>query len=600
MEAIVCHRAAPGDRIAQACVRRPVLFQGRKVDFRLYLAVRSFEGREAYLFRRFYGRVANNVYSLEPDQAHDHHTHFTVSCYDPDEAVRSQQLMVPYDDLVAELESQGLDVAGIKSQLHDLAHNLLAAGSYQIGSWPRSRAVYGLDVLLEQGRAARLRAVVDASEPAEGDVEQLRSAVMAVLAAGKDGSASSAEADVQDVLHITSKLWNKCVETKDPNGKAPRWQLQLRQLASDLLSMLKEAELPAGWLTVPFKLYFQMLRLMAAAYLKIGNAALALQCVQGQRMLPPRLAEQCSVQYQALQSFLQLDRIQDAEKELQAILSNQDASKALCLDALSAVSKQHCTSALHSAIDMVLNRFTDDPAFVCSLANVLLSSVDKVGAESEGADQLTLMAVGKEAVLNLLNNGDAGARAKEGIFSLLWNRGTEHFQAKAYSAAADMYAAALLYATADGDKAQTARQLALCHLGADQSSKSLDYVAIAEKSQPGGISTAFIRFKVATQEAYSAGASAVVNYIELSDYFNQASRHMAEVGAAHFFGDDDGRPRDLEWFATMAWNTGREAGLAGDFMSSAVLFGACADFYSAHPVKDVANCGRQKVRDPVI
>ena len=35
MQAIVCHRTARGDRIVQACVRRPVLFQGRKVDLRV-------------------------------------------------------------------------------------------------------------------------------------------------------------------------------------------------------------------------------------------------------------------------------------------------------------------------------------------------------------------------------------------------------------------------------------------------------------------------------------------------------------------------------------------------------------------------------------
>lgn len=80
----------------------------------------------------------------------------------------------------------------------------------------------------------------------------------------------------------------------------------------------------------------------------------------------------------------------------------------------------------------------------------------------EEADQLTLMVVGKEAVLSLLNTvsnlnsafvlhascfympgfiasildsphaiimqADAGAKTKEGIFALLWNRGSEHFQ----------------------------------------------------------------------------------------------------------------------------------------------------------------------------
>ena len=55
------------------------------------------------------------------------------------------------------------------------------------------------------------------------------------------------------------------------------------------------------------------------------------------------------------------------------------------------------------------------------------------------------------------------------------------------------------------------------------------------------------------------------------------------------------RLRNLEWFAATAWNSGREAGLSGDCMSSAVLFGACADFYSAHPIKDASNLGKQKV-----
>ena len=53
----------------------------------------------------------------------------------------------------------------------------------------------------------RLLGVVDAPEPAEGDVEQLRSAVVAVLAADRDSTAPHEPADLQDVLHITSKLW---------------------------------------------------------------------------------------------------------------------------------------------------------------------------------------------------------------------------------------------------------------------------------------------------------------------------------------------------------------------------------------------------------
>ena len=53
----------------------------------------------------------------------------------------------------------------------------------------------------------RLHRVVDAPEPAKGDMEQLRSAIVAVLAADRDSAAPHEPADLQDVLHITSKLW---------------------------------------------------------------------------------------------------------------------------------------------------------------------------------------------------------------------------------------------------------------------------------------------------------------------------------------------------------------------------------------------------------
>ena len=286
-----------------------------------------------------------------------------------------------------------------------------------------------------------------------------------------------------------------------------------------------------------------------------------------------------------------------------------------------------------------------------------------------------------------------------------------------------MYGAALIHAAAAMDRAQTARQLSLCHLGVGDHSKcvlscslllpqvhspiqardatysehnntrALDYIDIAEQSQPGTINAALIRFKVllamgngdaamqqlercmacsdfepiyltvraglhswhgcahrspssarphehamraqvATQEAYSVGATAVVkcsllkqyelatssaapqdgckpghestvlrgligislqsleskaeprcqeqgqqeqgaaaadaaapapkmhasgkggsregpascSYVEVSGYFNQASRRMLEVGAASFYGDDDVRQALPAWF----------------------------------------------------
>ena len=51
------------------------------------------------------------------------------------------------------------------------------------------------------------------------------------------------------------------------------------------------------------------------------------------------------------------------------------------------------------------------------------------------------------------------------MYTLLCNRGTHHFIAKAYSACTQLYAAALMYAGPPA-KATLARQLSLAYMGA--------------------------------------------------------------------------------------------------------------------------------------
>ena len=62
----------------------------------VYLVVRSFADKDAYLYRSWYGRVANKAYSgdMSASQA-DWEQHFTVACYDDDPEVSSQQVMRP-------------------------------------------------------------------------------------------------------------------------------------------------------------------------------------------------------------------------------------------------------------------------------------------------------------------------------------------------------------------------------------------------------------------------------------------------------------------------------------------------------------------------
>jgi len=126
--------------------------------------------------------------------------------------------------------------------------------------------VSALAPLLEAAKG-RLPRVIDVPAPSESDLALLRDAVTSALLAGKDTGQKHAKTDLQDILHITSKLWvrspcaqvipaghvqdmarqgstkvgclaqNKCVNTKNLVGQAPGWQLQLRQLARHILEL---------------------------------------------------------------------------------------------------------------------------------------------------------------------------------------------------------------------------------------------------------------------------------------------------------------------------------------------------------------------------
>ena len=72
---------------------------------------------------------------------------------------------------------------------------------------------------------------------------------------------------------------------------------------------------------------------------------------------------------------VQLERPEQAGAELQALVSHEDCSADLCLDALSAVIQGSCCSALKPAADIVLERFAGDGTApqhkVCALLNAL-------------------------------------------------------------------------------------------------------------------------------------------------------------------------------------------------------------------------------------
>eukprot|EP00884_Botryococcus_braunii_P010241 jgi/Botrbrau1/19218/Bobra.0077s0118.1 len=146
---LLAYRQAPGgDRVVQKYVLRPILYDGRKFDVRVCILVKSFNPLDAYLYRNWHVRCANKPYSLDRESLTDFETHFTVACYDDDAAVREAQLVVKRAEASQQLQQQGVDIDFFEERLQDMARDLVLAASYNIGSWPRSRALYGCDVMV--------------------------------------------------------------------------------------------------------------------------------------------------------------------------------------------------------------------------------------------------------------------------------------------------------------------------------------------------------------------------------------------------------------------------------------------------------------------
>ena len=72
-----------------------------------------------------------------------------------------------------------------------------------------------------------------------------------------------------------------------------------------------------------------------------------------------------------------------------------------------------------------------------------------------------------------LQDSATAKRHRKMLYTMLCNRGTHHFIAKAYAACTQLYAAALMYA-APPARATLARQLALAYMGAQNLARCHD------------------------------------------------------------------------------------------------------------------------------
>ncbi|CAH9122036.1 unnamed protein product [Cuscuta epithymum] len=134
-----------GPKVCQKYIEHPALFKGRKFDLRYIILVRSINPLEIFLTDVFWVRLANNTYSLDKHSLDEYETHFTVMNY----RGRLDHLNTP--DFVNEFELEHkVKWNDIHMRVRSMIRSVFesAASVHPEMHHPRSRAMYGVDVML--------------------------------------------------------------------------------------------------------------------------------------------------------------------------------------------------------------------------------------------------------------------------------------------------------------------------------------------------------------------------------------------------------------------------------------------------------------------
>ncbi|PON41304.1 Tubulin--tyrosine ligase-like protein [Parasponia andersonii] len=142
-----------GPKICQKYIENTALFNGKKFDLRYIVLVRSIKPLELFLSDVFWVRLANNPYSLEKHSFFEYETHFTVMNYrgrlnhkNTPEFVKEfeQEHQVKWIDIHERVKGMIRSVFEAAAVVHPEMHN------------PTSRAIYGVDVMLDSSFQPKL------------------------------------------------------------------------------------------------------------------------------------------------------------------------------------------------------------------------------------------------------------------------------------------------------------------------------------------------------------------------------------------------------------------------------------------------------------
>ncbi|KAL4484835.1 hypothetical protein ABPG74_020012 [Tetrahymena malaccensis] len=137
-------------RLAQKYIQNPLTIQKKKIDLRFMVAVRSIKPLEVYIYKNFVIRSSNNDFTNDYRSRENYETHFTVMNYG---GKKMNEILQEEFIKIFENENPSIKWNDVSNKIKNMVKELFiaVATKYPKMHCEKSRSVYGMDVMIENG-----------------------------------------------------------------------------------------------------------------------------------------------------------------------------------------------------------------------------------------------------------------------------------------------------------------------------------------------------------------------------------------------------------------------------------------------------------------